>query len=481
MNKPLRHVWLVVSVLFLMLFGSTTYFQVVQQKSLNADGRNARTIMNEFGRHRGPIVVDGDPIAQSTKSDDSYGYQRSYDPGAMYAPVTGYYSVVYGTSGLERSMDETLSGKSDDLFFQRIGDTLSGRSPQGATVELTLDGSAQKAAWNAMQGRKGAAVALDPETGKILAMVSTPSFDPNDLASHSRDTATGAWKQLGDDDSRPLTNRAIGGDLYPPGSTFKLVVAAAALEHGDYTKDTKIPGPGSYTLPNSSSVMANHPRGVKKPCGPNDESTLSQALQQSCNTSFAELGVKLGEDDLNSTAQDFGFDQSVQIPQSVTPSRMAEGMDDAQLASSSIGQYDTRVTPLQMAMVSASFANDGRVMQPQLVDSVRTSDLSVVDQFKAKQLSQPVSASNAAQMREMMVATVKDGTGTGAAIDGAEVGGKTGTAQWGDGRSPHAWFTGYGQKDGKKVAVAVVVEQGGYGAEAAAPVARDVMKAVIGG
>lgn len=477
MNKPLRHVWLVVSVLFLLLFGSTTYFQVIAQEDLRADGRNSRTIYNEFGRHRGPIVVDGQPIAESTSSDDSYGYQRSYEPGPMYAPATGYFSIVYGPSGIEKAMGDTLTGEADSLFFQRISDALSGRSTQGASVELTLDGPAQQAAWDALQGQRGAAVALDPETGKILAMVSTPSFDPNSLASHDRGSVQQSWEQLGDDPDRPLTNRAIGGDLYPPGSTFKLVVAAAALDSGEYTKDTEIPGPGTFTLPNSSSVMNNHAGGGQEPCGDNDESTLQEALEQSCNTSFAELGIELGEDAIAEKAADFGFDEQIEIPQAVSASRVGTDLDDAQIATTSIGQYETRVTPMQMAMVSAAFANDGRLMQPQLVDTVRTTDLSVISEFSEDQMSQPLSASDAAQMREMMVSTVTDGTAHPAAIDGVEVGGKTGTAEWGDDRRAHSWFTGYASTDEQKIAVAVVVEEGGYGTDVAAPIARNVMEA----
>lgn len=479
MNKPLRHVWLVVSVLFVLLFTSTTYFQVIAQPRLNAHGQNDRTLYNEYGRHRGPIVVDGHAIASSQESGDTYGYLRTYDPGAMYAPVTGYYSVVYGFTGIERSLNDTLSGEADSLFYHRISVILSGRQGQGATVELTLDAGAQQAAWDALDGRRGAVVALDPETGAILAMVSAPSFDPNELATHDTSAVTQAWSALNEDSSRPLTNRAIGGDLYPPGSAFKLITASAALESGDYTADSVIPGPGTYQLPNSSSVMNNFSEGRQDACGPDDESTLAEALRQSCNTSFAMLGVAVGEDQLRSTAEDFGFGKDLSIPMGVTPSRIGEDLDAAQLATTSIGQYETRVTPLQMAMVAGAFANDGVVMQPQLVQAVRTADLSTVAELTPREFGQPLSASNAAQMRQMMVGVVEDGTGAAAAIDGVEVGGKTGTAEWGTDRAPHSWFVGYGQTDQRKVAVAVVVEEGGYGSRTAAPIAQDVMEAVI--
>ncbi|ATG50990.1 cell division protein FtsI [Brachybacterium vulturis] len=479
MNRPLRHVWLVISVLFLLLFTSTTYFQVIATDRLNANGHNARTLYNEYGRHRGPIVVDGHPVAISRSSDDTYGYLRSYDPGAMYAPVTGYYSVVYGFTGIERALNDTLSGAADALFYHRISDILSGRQGRGATVELTLDAAAQEAAWDALDGRRGAAVALDPETGAVLAMVSAPSYDPNRLASHDRESVRQAWQELNEDPDRPLSNRAIGGDLYPPGSAFKLVVAASALESGRYTAESEIPGPGTWQLPNSTAVMNNHAGGGTEPCGPEDTSTLADALRQSCNTSFAMLGVDLGEEQLRETAQEFGFGQHLTIPLSVTPSTIGQDLDAAQLATTSIGQYETRVTPLQMAMVAGTFANDGVVMQPQLVQAVRTSDLTTVSALTPKELGQPLTAANAAQMRQMMVGVVEDGTGGAAAIDGVEVGGKTGTAEWGEDRRAHSWFVGYAQQEDQKIAVAVVVEEGGYGSRTAAPIAQDVMEAVI--
>lgn len=481
MNKPLRHIWLVVAVLFALLFGSTTYFQVIAADRLNADSRNMRTVYSEFGRHRGSIVVDGQPIAGSVESDDTYGYLRQYHDGELYAPVSGYYSVVYGFTGIERSLNDALSGEADSLFYQRIVDTISGRPPTGANVELTLDRKAQEAAWKGLEGHRGAVAAIDPRTGAILAMASAPSYDPNRLASHDRKEVRRAWSELNEDPQRPLTNRAIAGDLYPPGSTFKLLVAAAALESGEYSPDTLIPGPGTYKLPQSSSVMNNHAGGDRSPCGPGDRSTLAEALQKSCNTSFAMLGGKLGADALQQTASDFGFGKKLSVPLRVTPSKIASEMDAAQVATTSIGQYETRVTPLQMAMVAGVIAGDGALMEPQLVQSVRSRDLSKVQSLTPKEIGRPLTAANAEQMRSMMQGVVKDGTAKSAAIDGVEVGGKTGTAQWADGRDPHAWYVGYARSGEQEIAIAVVVEEGGYGSRVAAPIAKDVMEAVIRG
>src|SRR5699024_8012088 len=273
----------------------------------------------------------------------------------------------------------------------------------GATVELTLDSAAQQAAWDALDGRRGSVVALDPETGAVLAMVSSPSYDPNRLASHDTAAVQDAWSELNEDPDRPLANRAIGGDLYPPGSAFKLVVAASALDSGRYTAEAEIPGPGTWQLPNSASGMNQQPGCGTQPRWRDDNSSLSVAHRASCNTSFAMLGVDLGEEQLRETAEGFGFGQRMEIPLSVTPSTIGQDLDDAQLATTSIGQYETRVTPLQMAMVAGTFANDGVTMQPQLVQAVRTSDLSTVAELTPKEVGQPLSAANAAQMRQMMV------------------------------------------------------------------------------
>ncbi|MGQ4495167.1 peptidoglycan D,D-transpeptidase FtsI family protein [Dermabacteraceae bacterium P13095] len=479
MNKTLRNVWLVVTVLFLALFASSTYFQVIAQDSLNNDSRNARTIYNEFGKHRGPIVVAGNAIAESEPVNDAFGYQRTYPGGAMYAPVTGYYSVIYGSSGIERALNPTLSGEADSLFYQRIRDLLSGRKAQGASVELTLDPKAQQAAWDALGNRHGSVVALDAETGAVLAMVSKPSYDPNLLAGHKGKQVRENWQKLNSDPAKPLINRAVGGDLYPPGSTFKLIVAAAALEDGNYTPQTQIPGPARWKLPQTNTELPNHPGPNPAPCGTDDSSSLSSALQQSCNTSFAQLGVKLGQGKIDAMAKKFGFGEKLNIPLTVTPSSIAKNMNQPQLALASIGQYEDRVTPLQVAMISAGIANDGRVMAPQLVSKVRTADLNEISALTPKELSQPLSASHAAQMREMMEATVNDGTGRAARLDGVVVGGKTGTAEWQSGKQPHAWFTGYGISGNRKIAVAVVVEEGGYGGDAAAPIAKEVLRAVM--
>lgn len=483
MNTPIRRVAQVTLVLFLALLVATTSVQVLQAPKLNADPRNKRTLYREFGNFRGSIIVGDTAVALSKPSDDAYGYQRKYTDGKLYAAATGFYSVVVGRSGIERYANDTLNGTSDALWWNRLQNLVNGKDPQGSSVELTLQADVQKAATEALGSQRGAVVAVDVKTGAILAMVSTPSYDPNDLAGHKSGAAAQAYQDLLNADGDPLVNRAIAGDTYPPGSVFKLVTAAAALQSGKATVDTKLDGTNGYTLPGTSTVMHNFGGGA---CSNSGKISLADALRISCNTAFAELGNIVGQDELRSQAKAFGFGQSLSIPQTVTPSRFPDNIDDAQTALSAIGQGSVRVTPLQVAMVSAAIANKGVMMKPYLIKTVRSPDLSIISQTPAKVLGTPISADTAATLSELMVNVVKSGTGTKAQIPGITVAGKSGTAQTTEDADPHAWFTAFAPADDPQVAVAVVVENGGsMGSEAtggavAAPIARKVLEAAIG-
>ncbi|SDR95043.1 cell elongation-specific peptidoglycan D,D-transpeptidase [Paraoerskovia marina] len=486
MNVPIRRVATIALLMVLALMVSTTIIQVFRAPDISADPRNKRTIYEQYGRARGPIVVEGDSIAKSEPVDDPYQYQREYTDGELYAPVTGFYSLVNGSTGIEAAEDDYLSGTADDLWFTRIKDLLTGNTPQGSSVELTLNAAAQQAAWDGLGDQVGAVVAIEPATGKILAMVSKPSYDPNVLADHDLGAASDSYSALVDDDTDPLINRAIAGDTYPPGSTFKLVTSAAALESGDYEPDTVIPAPDVYQYPNSTAVLPNF--GGEQ-CDPSGEQTLAEALEISCNTAFAELAVAIGEDALREQAEAFGYDTDLSIPMTVTPSRFpaTDDLDEAGLARAGIGQGDVFATPLEIAMTSAAIANGGEQMQPYLVDTVRSPDLDVVSQTAPQTLRQSVSSETASELTEMMLGVVEDGTGTAAQISGVEVAGKSGTAQHGDGtENPHAWFTAFAPADNPQVAVAVIVEDGGsQGSEAtggsvSAPIASAVIQAVLG-
>ena len=483
MNEPIRRVSLIVAMLFCSLLISTTWIQFVSAKELDNRQGNRRTLLDSYSRERGAILVGGSPVAKSVTTKDELKYVRTYPSAALYSQVTGYYSFTYGAGGgLELAEDALLSGQSDKLFYRRVVDMVTGKVPSGASLELTINPKAQQAADKALGQQRGAVVALDPRTGAILAMVSHPQYDPTRLSSHNLAAVAAAWKQLNEDPQRPMVNRAIAGDLYPPGSTFKLITAAAALSSGKFTEESQIPGPASLDLPQTTANLTNDDH---QPCGPGNKTSLTHALEISCNTAFGSLGLQLGADELRAQAAKFGFGDALRVPMRVTTSTVPAQLNAPQTAQAAIGQFEVRVTPLQMAMVSAGIANKGIVMSPYLVKDTRSGDLNIIDQNQPVQLSQAVSPDVAAALTRMMVTVVQSGTGTAAQIPGIVVAGKTGTAENAPGRAPHAWFTAFAPADNPTVAVAVVVEDGGnagneaFGGRVAAPIARQVIQAVL--
>ncbi len=484
MNEPLRRLSVVMAMLFASLLLSTTWIQFLGAGSIAAGAGNTRAINAEFSRDRGPIVVGGNPVAESVEVDDEFEYQRQYPGGEVYAHSTGFYSIVFGTTGIEEAHNSVLAGTADSLFYDRIGEILTGSDPRGGSVELTIDPAAQQAAWDALGGQRGAIVALEPDTGRVLAMVSKPSFSPDSLAGHDRSTVQAAWAALNSDPGRPLENRALAGRLYPPGSVFKLVTAAAAIESGEYDASSVLPGPAELDLPLTSTTLPNI---SGQPCGEGGQTTLANAMRVSCNTPFGHLGLELGGDALVEQAGLFGYDEEFTVPLPVTPSTVPEGMNAPQSAQAAIGQFDVRAHPLQVAMTSAAIANDGLLMRPQLVEFLRAPDLTVIEDFEPRTWQQSVSPRTADQLTDMMVEVVKSGTGTAAQLPGVTVAGKSGTAQTGNDSAPHAWFTAFAPVEDPQVAVAVVVENGGdlgvdaSGGRVAAPIAQAVMATVLAG
>ncbi len=481
MNEPIRRLSVVVLLLFLTLMVSASWLQFAMAGQLGEDPRNVRTLYRQFGSFRGPIIVDGQVIVSSVPVDDPFNYQRTYTDGPLYAPVTGYYSIGPGRSGLEATQNALLDGSADALFWTRLGNLFAGQEQEGASVELTIDASVQRAAFDAMGGNRGAVVALDPRTGAILAMVSTPTYDPTTLAVHSSSEANRIYSSLVADQTDPLINRAIGGDTYAPGSTFKVVVAAAALDSG-YTPDTLVYAPQELVLPGTTATIKNY--GGER-CGPSDNIPLIDALRVSCNTAFADLAMRLGWGVLERTAAKFGWEQSLSIPLSVTPSRLPDNPNNPQIAQSGIGQFDVRATPLQMAMVAAAIANDGVLMKPYLVSTVRDPDLRIIERTSPEEYSSSLSRDTAGALNAMMQAVVADGTGRNAQIAGITVAGKTGTSETGTDAAPHAWFIAFAPANDPVVAVAVLVENGGElgneatGGRVAAPIAKAVIQAAI--
>lgn len=483
MNKELRRVSTVVLVMFLSLFLSSTLIQVVTADDLKADGRNARTLYASYATERGPILVDGQPIAYSSPVDDEFKFLRVYPAGEMYSAVTGYLTLFRGSAGIEATENEYLTGNSNDQFFDQLNAIITGQSPKGASVELTIDPVVQQAAWDALAGYEGAVVAIRPKTGEIIAMVSRPGYDPNTLSQHaSGDTIEEVYNGLLDDPSQPLINRTLDGDLDPPGSTFKLVVAAAALESGSFTLDSAFPNPASLTLPQSDFAISN---ADGAPCGSGDQATILTAIQLSCNIPMAELGQQLGYRPILEQAEKFGFNQSVEVPMASQPSVYPRGLDEPQTMLSAFGQSEVRASPLQMAMVSSAIANAGVLMQPNLVESVVSADLNVIRQFEPTEFGRPIRAETAAALTQAMVASVANGAASNARIDGVTVAGKTGTAENGPGEPYSLWFTGFAPAEDPEVVVAVVVQNGGglgqdgTSSGISAPIGRQVLEAVL--
>jgi peptidoglycan glycosyltransferase len=486
MTRSIRRIGLVLMVLFLALLANVTFIQVFQADNYRGRADNQRVLLEEYERERGPILTGPEAVALSEKTKGKYRWLRVYPEGEQNAAVTGFYSMVYGATGLERTENDVLSGSSDLFFVDRVQQLVAGRQPRGGAVTTTIDPVAQAVAWEGLRGTRGAVYAIEPSTGRTLVQVQSPSFDPNILSSHDPQSIREYYEQLLDDPEQPLINRPIVA-LNPPGSTFKLVTAAAALSSGRFTMDSVLPGPAEYDLPLSSRTLRNW---TGEDCAPGGEITLEQALAVSCNTAFAWLGNELGPDALRAQAELFGFDTKFETPLRASTSRFPEDPDEPQTAMSAIGQFDVRATAMQMAMVAAGIGNNGVVMQPYLVQEIRAPDLSILRTFEPQEFEVALSSENARQMQLMMMAVVDNGTaGILQGIYDAEgnlvrVGAKTGTAQTGrDGEQPVSWMVAMAPATNPKIAVAVVVEDGGQaelsGGAIAGPIARAVIEAAL--
>ncbi|MFE9439214.1 penicillin-binding transpeptidase domain-containing protein [Streptomyces sp. NPDC006602] len=483
MTRYIRHAACFCALLLVALLVNATRVQVFQAASYDDNPANRRGAIARYGQPRGDILVGGAPVTGSRDTGEQLRYERTYEDGPLFAPITGFASQEYGTTLLEHSEDDVLSGTDPMLSGFPLWNDFTRSRSSGGDVVTTLNRAAQQAAYDGLRGRKGAVAAIEPSSGRILALVSTPSYNPAALSGNDA-TVGRSWARLNGDADKPMLNRAVR-QTYPPGSTFKVVTAAAALDAGAVTDvDAPTDSPVPYRLPGTTTSLTNASDGC-------EDLSLREAFKWSCNTVFAKLGVKVGVSDMTATAQAFGFnDTDLRIPFSVAQSTFDSSVDRAQLALSSIGQYNTRATPLQMAMVSAAVANGGQVRQPYLVERITRAGGSTVSTAGPRPARQAMYPATAIRLRELMAEVVTDGTGTNAAIPGATVGGKTGTAQHGIGNSgtPYAWFVSWAQGDRDmeaKVAVAVVVEDAEAdrgeisGGGDAAPIARAVMEAVL--
>ncbi|MYS91434.1 MULTISPECIES: peptidoglycan D,D-transpeptidase FtsI family protein [Streptomyces] len=487
MNKPLRRIAIFCGLLVLALLIRDNWIQYVKADELRTDTKNRRVSIERYASPRGDIIVGGNPITgHATTTSGDYKYKRTYKDGPMWAPVTGFVSQAFGANQLESLEDGILTGNDDRLFFRNTLDMLTGKKKEGGNVVTTLNAAAQKAAYNGLkkQGGKGAVVALEPSTGKILALSSYPSYDPSSIAGNSTKDAE-AWKKLDkkNNPDDPMLNRALR-ETYPPGSTFKVLTAAAALEDGLYTDaDQKTKSPLPWTMPGTTTVLKNE---GNIPC---ENATLRVALQYSCNTVFGKIGSDLGNEKMLAEAKKFGFTEEQFTPVRSSASVFSDNMNPSQTALSSIGQFNTAATPLQMAMVASAVANNGTLMKPYMVDELQAPNVDTIEKTEPEEMSKPMSAENAQILQSMMETVVEKGTGTNAKIPGVKVGGKTGTAQHGvdNSENPYAWFISYakGADGSSPVAVAVVIEDDNAvrddisGGGLAAPIARNVMEAVI--
>lgn len=480
MNRPLRKVALAALVLFVALLVNSNVVQVGEASSLRANPHNVRVLFSEYSSQRGPIVVDGKDVARSIPTNDSLKYLRIYPQGPLYAPVTGFYSLTLNASGIEQAEDPVLAGTDNRLFVSRVSREITGRVPKGGSVVLTLNAKAQQAAYDGLKatGKHGAVVALDPSTGAILALVSYPSYDPTALSTHNGAKDSAAYHALLKDPADPLLDRALD-QTYPPGSTFKVVTTAAALSSGALTPDSLVNAPSSLSLPLTSHRLTNF---AGETCAGGGQITLTVALTVSCNTAYGAIGLKLGTATIGAQARRFGFGQSLSVPLPAAASHFSDSATGPNVAYAAIGQDNDDVTPLQMAMVAAGIGNGGVVMKPYLVSELRGPNTSLLGRGAPHELDRAVSTRVASELTTMMqqVVSASNGTGTAARIPGIAVAAKTGTAENVPGQPTHAWFISFAPAQQPKVAVAVVVEHGGQGGVAAAPIAKSVMCAVLG-
>ncbi|MET9698051.1 penicillin-binding transpeptidase domain-containing protein [Streptomyces sp. NPDC006529] len=484
MNKTIRRASVFCLLLVLALLVRVTWVQAYQGQALADDKNNQRNIIGQYENPLGNIIVGGEAITGSTKTEGSktYAYKRTYADGPLYAPITGHTSQAYTSTMLEGIYKNVLNGSDNRL--KSFMDVLTNKRADPGNVLTTIDKDVQKAGYDALQGKQGAAVAMDPETGEILGIVNNPSYDPGSITGNTK-ADEAAWVKLSENQGAPMLNVALRKPQ-APGSTFKLVTLAAALENGLFSSiDTPTGIPDPYTIPGTTTVLKS-----EAPTPGCNNVTLREGLKKSCNNVFAELAYRLGQDKMRAMAEKLGFNADTKIPIGTTPTSKypSKKMSKDQVAQTGIGQFDVQATPLQMAMVTAAIENGGKLVAPHVVSEVTDSSGNVLESFKDPKSQQVMSERTAAMVRDAMKTVVSDGGGKPAQVSGAEVGGKTGTAQRGvkNSLAPLAWFTSYGKANGKRIAVAVVIENSDTdrseigGGRLAAPVAQKMMSAWLG-
>lgn len=486
MTGQVRRTGAFLLALFAALFINLNIIQVLRADDYANHPDNRRLLIDEYQIRRGSVIAGDQHIAYSEETDGTLKYIRRYDPPELYSHILGYYSLVYGRAGLEGRLNEELTGTPTAMLAENLADLLGQRDLVGNYVRLTVDPAVQEAAAAALDGTIGAVVAMDPTTGAVLAEYAHPTFDPNLLASHDPDEVRAYWSQTSEDERDPMAARTRQR-RYQPGSAMKIIVAAAALEKG-IGPDTAFEDTASYTPPQTDRGIGNFGGGA---CEGGGTITLERSFVVSCNVVFAKLGVDLGADELVAQAERFGFNRDLPYVLASVPSTIPDDLDPPATAQSAIGGRDVQASPLHMAMIAGAIFNDGVLMRPYLVEEIldpsgrRVRGNDAGPWVEARHTAQAVSRETARSLSEMMIRVVEEGTGRNARIDGVRVGGKTGTADPGEGPST-VWFTGFASTgdgpDDRQVAVAVVIpgaDEGATGGATAAPIARQVMEAAL--
>jgi peptidoglycan glycosyltransferase len=491
MDRQIRRLALGFLVLFAALAVNLNYLQVIAADDLANNNANKRLLIEEYDVDRG-LILAADRItvlADTEKTGGTLRYQRVYPQPAEYGyeHLTGYHSFIYGRTELEQTFNDELAARADELFPQRLIDDFLGRDLQGASIVTTIDPDLQELAANALEEQdfEGAVAAIDPRTGDVLALVSRPTYDPNPLASHDPAVVRRAYHDLEPQEPDSVLVSRATDTYFPPGSSFKIVTAAAALEAG-LGPDHLLPNPTAYDVPQTTNDLENFGGGQ---CPGGSQITMAAALQISCNVYFAQLAVELGAETLVDQAHRFGFSEDIDfdIPfvEGEIPPVSAFQDDIPAVAQSGIGQRDVRTNVLHMALIAGAIGNRGVMMEPRLVREIRDPEGRILRQFDPSEYGKPLSELNAGILTEMMVSVVQAGTGTAAQIPGVTVAGKTGTAQTAEGEAPHAWFVSFAPADDPQIAVAVVVLNGGdlgseaTGGQLSAPIARSLIEAYL--
>lgn len=501
MERRIRRLGVAIVLLFSLLFAQLAYVQVFAADDIKSHPANfSRQLIAEYNVQRGKILTaDGLVLAESVPAPEGsrYRYERRYPQGDLYGYITGFYSRVYGRSALEQSMNSYLSGEAPELAISTFSDLFLGRPKRGANIFVTIEPDLQEVARTALGGNEGAVVAMDPRSGDILALYSTPSFDPSELSSGTDEQMRRAWKRLNADADKPLLARSHQ-ELFLPGSSYKIVTASAALENG-LGPDSQWPNPHRLTLPLTNEQLQNF--GDDHCNGGSSQITLIEAFEESCNVTFAEVGLDLGAERLAAQARAYGLcgtlpperttceERPITFELPFENGRFPEPeyfvQNEPLLAFSAIGLDNDLVNPLQMALIASAVANGGVMPQPRVVTEIRDSQGRVAREFDPGEVGRAISAESARALTQMMVAVVTEGSGYLAAIPGIQVAGKTGTATNGEGRAPNAWFTAFAPAQNPRIAVSVIVLDGGNlgseatGGQVAAPIVRSVIEAYL--